>query len=216
MTSFDSDTHDNKQRILEVAARMFAQKGFDAVSVREIAEAADITKPVIYYYFKNKQDVYNTLINTSLDSAAAIHEEIYHSPISAEEKLHRIMQSHFQFYLNNPDLIKILYDALSGHSHLETAKRCRMKVQQNFRAISDFIRAGQKSNHFRGDVDPVKVGMMFISAMNIFVMHQIQSGERVLSDEVANELVNILLFGIVNPNHQSTDRPINGKEESNS
>ena len=41
--------------ILQAAVRLFARKGYEATSTREIVEAAGVTKPMIYYYFKNKE-----------------------------------------------------------------------------------------------------------------------------------------------------------------
>ncbi|GGV80939.1 MULTISPECIES: TetR/AcrR family transcriptional regulator [Streptomyces] len=44
-----------RQRIAEVAARMFAERGFDAVTVNEIAEAADVAKATLFSYFPTKE-----------------------------------------------------------------------------------------------------------------------------------------------------------------
>ena len=43
-----------RQRILETASALMAEKGPDAVSMREISARLKITKPVLYYYFKDK------------------------------------------------------------------------------------------------------------------------------------------------------------------
>ena len=40
---------------------LFSKKGYDAVSIREIAEAAGVTKPAIYYYFEGKKTLYDNL-----------------------------------------------------------------------------------------------------------------------------------------------------------
>ena len=45
---------DTRERILHFAARLFADQGFDAVSVREVCEAAGVSKPVIYYHFQSR------------------------------------------------------------------------------------------------------------------------------------------------------------------
>mgnify|MGYP006302398759 FL=1 len=45
-------------QLLGIARRLFARKGFDATSLRDIAEAAQITKAALYYYFPNKDALY--------------------------------------------------------------------------------------------------------------------------------------------------------------
>jgi len=52
-----------RDRLLNVALQLFAQKGFESTSVREIASAAEVTKPTIYYYFKSKEGLYLELLD---------------------------------------------------------------------------------------------------------------------------------------------------------
>lgn len=197
MTEIHEDQN-NRQRIMEEAVDLFAHKGYDAVSVREIAEAAEVTKPVIYYYFKNKRDLHDQLIREAFQEANAIHESIYQSDIAPDEKLRQLMQIHFQFCLDNPDRIKLLFDAMAGQNNIDEAKTFRADAMENFRVFSDFIRQGQNSGDFSQEHDPFKVSLLFIGTINIFIMHQLQQKQTYLSDAVANEVVDIILHGITN------------------
>jgi AcrR family transcriptional regulator len=53
---------DTRSAILREAAELFAARGYDAVSVREIVQAAGVTKPALYYHFGSKEGVASTLI----------------------------------------------------------------------------------------------------------------------------------------------------------
>lgn len=53
--------NDSKQNILNCALRLFSAKGYEAVSVQELVNAAGITKPTLYYYFGSKEGVYAQL-----------------------------------------------------------------------------------------------------------------------------------------------------------
>lgn len=55
---------DNRENILNCALELFSQKGYDAVGVQEIVEAAGITKPTLYYYFKSKRGLLECLVET--------------------------------------------------------------------------------------------------------------------------------------------------------
>jgi len=195
---------DNKQRILQAAARLFAEHGYDRVSVREIAEQSDVTKPVIYYYFKNKKYLYETLIHEAFNQAFSIHEDIYHKDLPVEEKLRQLMKAHFDYCKKYPDIIKILYDTIHDritegpNRHISIQPELNLDIKnEDFRRIGDFIRLGQNKDVFRKDVAPHKVGMLFLGAMNMFIMYQLHSDDEVISDKVANELVDIILFGIM-------------------
>ena len=54
----DPSTHvDTRQRILDVALDLFTEQGFDATSLRQIAERLGVTKAALYYYFESKDDI---------------------------------------------------------------------------------------------------------------------------------------------------------------
>lgn len=58
MKQADSDNKDTKARILEVANELFATRGFDGASIRDIANAAEVNLAAINYHFKNKENLY--------------------------------------------------------------------------------------------------------------------------------------------------------------
>jgi len=65
-----------KERILEAAVKLFAEKGFDATSVDEIARLAEINKAMIYYYFSSKDELLSSIIRKSINEFTSIIEEI--------------------------------------------------------------------------------------------------------------------------------------------
>ncbi|MBD5453319.1 MAG: TetR/AcrR family transcriptional regulator [Lachnospiraceae bacterium] len=54
--------NETKQKILDVALDMFSQKGFSAVSIRDICKVVDIKESSVYYHFKNKQAIFDELL----------------------------------------------------------------------------------------------------------------------------------------------------------
>ena len=57
---------ETKELILKKALDMFAKSGYDSVSIRDIAKAVNIKESSIYYHFKNKQDILDSLVELSL------------------------------------------------------------------------------------------------------------------------------------------------------
>lgn len=58
----------SKEKILNVAIKLFAQKGYDGTSIREICKSADINICMISYYFGGKQELYQVIINNLIES----------------------------------------------------------------------------------------------------------------------------------------------------
>lgn len=53
-----------KERIINAAIELFSQKGYDATRVSDIADSANVNKALIYYYFRNKQDILDYMVNS--------------------------------------------------------------------------------------------------------------------------------------------------------
>jgi AcrR family transcriptional regulator len=64
MPTTDSDT---RQHVLKAALKKFADAGYEGTSVQDIVEAAKVTKPMLYYYFGNKAELYQALVNYAHD-----------------------------------------------------------------------------------------------------------------------------------------------------
>src|SRR5829696_7542801 len=63
------DPLDNREgQLLAIARRLFAHHGFDRTSLRDIAEEARITKAALYYYFPNKDALYERVVIEALES----------------------------------------------------------------------------------------------------------------------------------------------------
>lgn len=60
-------TRDTRQELIDAAAKLFAARGFDAVSVREVAGEAGVTAAMIAYYFKDKQGLQRAVLESGLD-----------------------------------------------------------------------------------------------------------------------------------------------------
>jgi AcrR family transcriptional regulator len=75
-TGLEADT---RNAILRQAAALFAARGYDAVSVREIVEAAGVTKPSLYYYFESKEALAAALIEELHAAGAEMRREVFAS-----------------------------------------------------------------------------------------------------------------------------------------
>lgn len=67
-----SSRGDTRQRILDVAARLFTEKGYAATSVRDIAKALGIANPSLYYHFKSKAEILDAVLLRSTESILSL------------------------------------------------------------------------------------------------------------------------------------------------
>ena len=66
------DANDARERIIDASIELFSKRGFHATTTSEIAEAAGVTKGLIYYYFKSKEEILSHVVNSLLEDATSI------------------------------------------------------------------------------------------------------------------------------------------------
>ena len=67
----------SRERLLEMATELFAEKGYAGASVREIVAKAGVSKPVLYYYFKSKEGLFYAILEWAADVQQGILNEIF-------------------------------------------------------------------------------------------------------------------------------------------
>ena len=87
-----------RQKILEAARTIFAEKGMDLTRIDEIAERADIGKGTFYYHFKGKPQVVRELIKGILGELVATVEEKCRGASTVQELLHNLIGAHIVFF----------------------------------------------------------------------------------------------------------------------
>jgi TetR/AcrR family transcriptional regulator len=65
-----------RERLLETASHLFAEKGYASTSVREIVARAGVSKPVLYYYFQSKEGLYYAILNWGMEIQQKIIDEL--------------------------------------------------------------------------------------------------------------------------------------------
>jgi AcrR family transcriptional regulator len=103
-----------RERLLSGATRLFASKGYAATTVREIVERAGVTKPVLYYYFRNKEGIYLDLMREPFGRFTAIVEETLLEAGSARERLFRLCLRAYDIFIENIDAARVMYSIYYG------------------------------------------------------------------------------------------------------
>ncbi len=103
------DDNNVKKRILDVATALFADKGYGSTSVREVVEAAGVTKPTLYYYFANKEALFVELINMHMDGLDDIIRCSLTGVGSIRERLHNFIRAYADGALQNQDVVRLMW-----------------------------------------------------------------------------------------------------------
>jgi AcrR family transcriptional regulator len=103
-----------RQRLLSCATQLFTRKGYTATTVREIVAAAGVTKPVLYYYFGNKEGIYLELIRGAFAKFDALLDSSRGQPGSVTETLLRLSDQIFSLFMENIEVARLMYSIYYG------------------------------------------------------------------------------------------------------
>jgi TetR/AcrR family transcriptional regulator len=98
----------NRTEILARALDLFAARGYDAVGVQEICEAAGVTKPTLYHYFGNKQGLLAALVRERSGLLLARLQEATAYAGDLPVSLERVVETYFEFAAAEPALYRLL------------------------------------------------------------------------------------------------------------
>jgi len=109
------------RHIARVAARLFAQRGYDATSVREIVEAAGVAKPTLYYYFRSKEGLAQALLTVPLSNLVVTLRQIVTTVDDPVRCLEGVIDAQYTFCRDDPDRGRFIYALLFGPHGSEVA-----------------------------------------------------------------------------------------------
>lgn len=192
-----------EQAILEAAEILFAEKGFDAVSMSAIASLADTSKPNIYHHFKNKNDLYLAVMKTAVHRSSVLLDQLECAPGTSAQRLSDFSAGQLNNILTHKRGTQLtLRDALvGGSSHgRDIAKHV---VGEIFTRLVDMVRQGQENGEFRHDMDPALTSFMVI-ASNLFYFQAAPVMQHIPETDITNDpgtfssgVMDILLNGIL-------------------
>lgn len=103
-----------RERILIEATRLFGRHGYSAASVREVVEAAGVTKPTLYYYFANKEALFRECVQVQLGALGQLVDATLAQPGTSREKLAFFLRTFVDGGLEHPDVVRLMAKAHSG------------------------------------------------------------------------------------------------------
>src|SRR6185312_6158820 len=134
-----------REQILDVAVQVFARNGFHGTSMNDIADAAGVTKPVLYQHFDSKQALYLALVEEVGRRLLAAITKATAGAASGREMTELGFRAYFRFVAEDHDAFLLLYGSGASRDE-ESTSAVRRLTADAARAISPLIAV---------DVDPV-------------------------------------------------------------
>lgn len=159
--------------ILSAARNVFARRGFEGASTREVAEVARVNNAMIYYHFKDKGELYRAVLADSFNAFDSVWEhDIFSSPATARAKIQRYLEEFIRFQHSNEELRRIMSMEFAACS-----ENCKWLADNFFThaydKLANILKEGMKNGELKkfdpAQAIPSLVGMVIHS----FIMRPI-------------------------------------------
>ncbi|RPJ37656.1 MAG: TetR/AcrR family transcriptional regulator [Deltaproteobacteria bacterium] len=192
------------QKIIQAAAKVFAEKGFYNSRVSEIAKEANVADGTIYLYFKNKDDI---LISLFEEEFGRIVENIRKELIrekNALDKIRRFAFAHLSIVSDTPHLAEVL-----GVEVRQSGKFMKEYINRPFMEYLNLIRSifieGQESGLIRKDLTPGVMKRALFGALDEMGRYWILSARKKHNvEEAARQISEVFIRGVMTEEARNT------------
>lgn len=152
MTSFN----EKQLQIIETSECLFARKGFDGTSVRDIAEEAGINVAMISYYFGSKEKLMEAIFEVKIGRVQMRVEELLKdTSLAPLDKVYILVDEHIERVMRSQQFYRIMICEQSSNNNPAIMSKVKQLKIKNVQLITDLIKEGQKKGDFKKKVDVV-------------------------------------------------------------
>jgi len=183
------------QRILDAAIEVIAQKGFHTARISDIAGLAGVADGTVYLYFKNKDEILMTAINTAFDAFVARARAELRPLTSPVEKLRRLIHLHLETLGRNRPLAVVCQMELRQSARF-LAPFSNQRMIEYFDIARQAIREGQEQGLFREEMRDLDAARCLFGAVDEMVTSWVLAEHEYPLLDVAEPVADIILLGI--------------------
>ncbi|MEO6589516.1 MAG: TetR/AcrR family transcriptional regulator [Pyrinomonadaceae bacterium] len=187
---------ETREHILEVASKEFFSKGYGAASINTIVDAADVTKPTVYYHFKNKEGLFKVLVEESYERMFDIRRKAVNEKLSIEKQIAQTIASDFDFCLKQPELVRFIL-AQTFDLPGETKNDLTEIHYRDYEFFRDLIERGNERGELNcKDTISAALALQGIIDINIVSFLKMNHDTDFLSPKRAKKITKMFLNGI--------------------
>ena len=189
-----------RQTILDTALIEFAEKGYSATKLHDIALKAGVTRGAIYWHFENKADLYLKLQDGISGEANAIIQEAIDEGGTFQDIIKRVLVRSLEYMERSErfrSFMQLLYTKTEMSPELEEGWRRNVEQGENtLQGLIQIFESARKEGQIKQDVDPRELAFTFLALQNGAATLRIMLDESYSLSNMADGIANILLHGI--------------------
>lgn len=183
---------ETKERIFQSAADLIARRGYDAVSVREICEAAEVSKPTLYYYFKDKDALVYELMGYSMERIG----ELFHKHLDYDRdfltNLHGIKLVYEEMATDYPHIIRFSTYIQTRSIPNDVIERKESQRKELMEEIVRIVEKGKREGYVCPELDSRILVISILSSVITIIMINVLLKDDI--DQFKRDLEDLYVF----------------------
>jgi len=188
-----------KNDILKASEIVFAKKGFHKATMNDIAKESRYAVGTIYIYFKNKNDLYFTLMKSKFHRMT---EGVKGAVENAnpQNKIKALIKFQLESFQSDKDFFKILFSDVRSTENATREKFTKEHISafiKHIKYIASIVELSRKSGYVRKDVDSLRAAYLIAAMMNASVFYWISDKKQTISlNDQVDFVYDMVLNGI--------------------
>ncbi|MCX8226600.1 MAG: TetR/AcrR family transcriptional regulator [Sulfitobacter sp.] len=164
-TSWKKNPEAVKENILTIATEEFAAQGLSGANINEIAKRTATSKRMIYYYFGDKEGLYQHVLERVYSSLRDMEQALNVAGLEPVAALRRLTEATFDSHVNNPQFIRlVMIENIHNAEYIEKSEIIPKLNKAIIDKLTDVCDRGKASGVLRMDADPLELHWMTSSA----------------------------------------------------
>ncbi|MBP2366519.1 TetR/AcrR family transcriptional regulator [Pseudonocardia parietis] len=186
------------QELLDIAARIFARKGYKSTTLQDIADEFGVLKGSLYHYIRSKDDLLFEVVHSVYEEGLANLRAVAGADLDPVERLRAVVRGHVVYLIDNLVETTVL---LHEFDQLSDERRARMPIRDYQTLIADLVAEAKADGRLKPDVDPQLAALAVLGATN-WVYRWYRPGAR-SPEEIADQYADLLVDGMLLPDRRS-------------
>jgi AcrR family transcriptional regulator len=185
-----------RAQILRAALKHFANAGYAASSVQQIVDDAKISKPALYYHFKDKAGLFQALVHEAHDERYRLLREAAARGRNIREQLENILTTLFDYVAQNRELMRISFATMFAAPGEVPENLCYAdKCERNFEFVHSLIKAAQKNGELNKNFDSREMAFGIYGLTNFYLVSHLMERNYRPDRKAARRIVELFLTG---------------------
>lgn len=170
-----------RQEILDAARAVFAQKGYNAATLDDVAERAEFGKGTLYNYFPNKEALFISVIEDTFETMKGIAEDAFSGDGSLQQKVEKFVRGELNFFFRNLESVHLM---MREAHHIREGHSLIRLMPQLLKIVAASIASEQKKRKVIQGAEPMDMAMILMNMLFGQFITRIHRKMNALGDEV--------------------------------